>query len=153
MSVRMLALSANTASDTRDTESIVETLNTKLFFTLQLTLWLRDLGIKYKTEQREEEQEDWLDNMLWLCAAEDGKIADSEVFMKECVVLNLFNQLRTSLTTAESYPLSIPQECVLARNELTKCVANDRRYNREVVTNGHVVRKLLRQLRESKSSV
>ncbi|XP_011701451.1 PREDICTED: leucine-rich repeat-containing protein 26-like [Wasmannia auropunctata] len=116
-----------------------------------LTLWLRDLGISYKTDQRGEEN--WLDSILWLCAADDVKVADSEVFMKECVILNLFNQLRTGLTTAESFPLSIPQGCVHARNELTKCVAEDRKHGREVVTNGHVVRKLLRQLQESKSSV
>ncbi|XP_077276141.1 uncharacterized protein LOC143904967 [Temnothorax americanus] len=116
-----------------------------------LTLWLRDLGINYKIEQRGEEN--WLDDILWLCAADDVKIAESEVFMKECVVLNLFNQLRTGLTTAESFPLSIPQECIYARNVLTQCIAANRRHGREVVTNGHVVRKLLRQLRESKSAV
>ncbi|XP_029166130.1 uncharacterized protein LOC114936938 [Nylanderia fulva] len=117
----------------------------------KLTLWLKDLGINYQTEERVEEN--WLDSILWLCAAYDGKVADSEVLMKECVILNLFNQLRTGLTTAESYPLSVPQECIYARNELTKCVAADRRLGREVTTNGHVVRKLLRQLRESKSTV
>ncbi|KMQ96450.1 leucine-rich repeat and immunoglobulin-like domain-containing nogo receptor-interacting protein [Lasius niger] len=116
-----------------------------------LTLWLQDLGINYKTEQRG--VENWLDSILWLCAADDGKVADSEVLMKECVILNLFNQLRTGLTTAESFPLSIPQECIYARNELTRCVATDNRRGREVTTNGHVVRKLLRQLRESKSTV
>ncbi|KAL6447389.1 hypothetical protein ACFW04_001536 [Cataglyphis niger] len=116
-----------------------------------LTLWLQDLGINYKTEQRGEEN--WLDSILWLCAADDGKVADSEVLMKECVILNLFNQLRTGLTTAESFPLSIPQECIYARNELTRCIATDHRRGREVITNGHVVRKLLRQLTESKSII
>ncbi|GAB1867848.1 Chondroadherin-like [Camponotus japonicus] len=116
-----------------------------------LTLWLHDLGINYKTEQRG--LENWLDSILWLCAADDGKVADSEVLMKECVILNLFNQLRTSLTTAESFPLSIPQDCIYARNELTTCIATDRKRGREVITNGHVVRKLLRQLMESKSTV
>ncbi|XP_070165536.1 peroxidasin homolog [Polyergus mexicanus] len=116
-----------------------------------LTLWLQDLGINYKTEQHGDEN--WLDSILWLCAADDGKIADSEVLMKECVILNLFNQLRTGLTTAESFPLSIPQECIYARNELTKCVTTDRRRGREVITNGRVVRKMLRQLMESKSTV
>lgn len=120
-------------------------------FALQLTLWLHDLGISYKSEQRGEEN--WLDSILWLCAADDVRIADSDVLMKECVVLNLFNQLRTGLTTAESFPLSVPQECVYARNELTMCIAADRRSGREVVTNGHVVRKLLKQLTESKSVV
>lgn len=118
---------------------------------LQLTLWLHDLGISYKTEQRG--KEDWLDDILWLCAADDGKVADSEVLMKECVILNLFNQLRTGLTTAESFPLSIPQDCTYARNQLATCVATDRKRGREVITNGHVVRKLLRQLMESKSTV
>ncbi|KYQ47668.1 Peroxidasin like protein [Trachymyrmex zeteki] len=117
----------------------------------KLTLWLKDLGISYKTDQREDEN--WLDNILWLCATDDVKIADSEVFMKECVVLNLFNQLRTGLTTAESFPLSISQECIDARYELTKCVAADRKHGREVITNGHVVRKLLEQLQELKSIV
>ncbi|XP_011173612.2 chondroadherin [Solenopsis invicta] len=116
-----------------------------------LTLWLQDLGINYKGEQRG--RDNWLDSILWLCAAEDDKIAESEVFMKECVVLNLFNQLLTGLTTAESFPLTIPQSCTDARNELTKCLATDRRNGREVVTNGHVVRKLLRHLKESKSTV
>lgn len=116
-----------------------------------LTLWLHDLGINYKIAQRGEE--DWLDSILWLCAADDGKVADSEVLMKECVILNMFNQLLTGLTTAESFPLTVPQECVYARNELTKCVAADRRHSREVTTNGHVVRKLLRLLKETKSTV
>nr|XP_012231959.1 PREDICTED: insulin-like growth factor-binding protein complex acid labile subunit [Linepithema humile] len=115
-----------------------------------LTLWLRDLGINYETEQRGEEN--WLDSILWLCAADDGRIADSEVLMKECVILNLFNQLRTALTTAESFPLPVSEECINARNELTKCVAGDRRRGK-AVNNGHVVRKLLRQLKESKSTV
>ncbi|XP_012541469.2 insulin-like growth factor-binding protein complex acid labile subunit [Monomorium pharaonis] len=115
-----------------------------------LTLWLRDLGINYKAEQNG--QENWLDSVLWLCAADDDKIADSEVLMKECIILNLFNQLRTGLTTAEFFPLFTPQECINARNELTKCIAADRKYGREVITNGHVVRKLLRQLKESKSA-
>ncbi|EFN78221.1 chondroadherin [Harpegnathos saltator] len=110
-----------------------------------LTLWLHDLGVDYKSEQRGDE--DWLDSLLWLCAADDGKVADSEVLLKECVIFNLFNQLRSGLTTAESYPLAIPQDCVHARKELTKCVAAGRS-----VTNGHVVRKLLRQLKESKSA-
>ncbi|EZA51106.1 Leucine-rich repeat and immunoglobulin-like domain-containing nogo receptor-interacting protein [Ooceraea biroi] len=116
-----------------------------------LTLWLQDLGINYHPGQRG--KEDWLDSILWMCAADDGKVADSEVLMKECVILNLFNQLRTGLTTAESFPLTVPQECVYARNELTKCVATDRRHSREVTTNGHVVRKLLRLLKETKSTV
>ncbi|XP_011874529.1 PREDICTED: leucine-rich repeat-containing protein 26-like [Vollenhovia emeryi] len=116
-----------------------------------LTLRLRDLGISYKTDQRDEEN--WLDSILWLCAMDDVKTAASEVFMEECVILNLFNQLRTGLTTAESFPISTPQECIYARNELTTCIAADRRNGREVVTNGNVVRKLLRHLRESKSTV
>lgn len=116
-----------------------------------LTLWSRDLGVSYKTEQRGEEN--WLDGVLWLCAGDDVKIAESEVFMRECVILSLFNQLRTGLTTAESFPLTVPQECTYARNELTSCLAADRRSGREVVTNGQFVRKLLRQLRESKSAV
>ncbi|XP_018403737.1 PREDICTED: chondroadherin-like [Cyphomyrmex costatus] len=116
-----------------------------------LTLWLQDLGISYKTDQREEDN--WLDNILWLCAADDVKIANSEVFMKECVVLNLFNQLRTGLTTAESFPLSISQECIHSRDELTKCITADGKYGREVITNGHVVRMLLRLLQEWKSIV
>ncbi|XP_032665877.1 leucine-rich repeat and immunoglobulin-like domain-containing nogo receptor-interacting protein 3 [Odontomachus brunneus] len=116
-----------------------------------LTLWLHDLGIVYKTGQRGEE--DWLDSLLWLCAADDSKVADSEILMKECVIFNLFNQLRTSLTTSESYPLAVSQDCVNAREQLTRCVAAGRRNSKEVVTNGHVVRKLLRQLKESKSTV
>lgn len=107
--------------------------------------------MSYKTEQRGEEN--WLDGVLWLCAGDDVKIAESEVFMRECVILSLFNQLRTGLTTAESFPLTVPQECTYARNELTSCLAADRRSGREVVTNGQFVRKLLRQLRESKSAV
>lgn len=128
-------------------ERVIVNLNV---FALQLTLWLRDLGINYKTEQRGEEN--WLDSILWLCAAWDGRTADSEVLMKECVVLNLFNQLRTGLTTAQSFPLSVSEECTSARNELTKCIAEDRRHGK-AVSNGHVVRKLLRQLRESRSAV
>lgn len=115
-----------------------------------LTLWLRDLGINYDVGQRGEE--DWLDSILWLCATDDDKIANSEVLMKECVILNLFNQLRTGLTTSVSFPLPVSEECTSARNELTKCIAGDRRRG-TAVTNGHVVRKLLRQLEESKSTV
>lgn len=115
-----------------------------------LTLWLHDLGIDYRTTQRGEE--DWLDSLLWLCAADDGKVADSEVLMKECVIFNLFNQLRTGLTTSESYPLDVSQECAYAREELTRCAMTGRKSSKEVVTNGHVVRKLLRQLKESKST-
>ncbi|XP_011647334.1 SLIT and NTRK-like protein 2 [Pogonomyrmex barbatus] len=116
-----------------------------------LTLWLHDLGINYKALEQLG-KETWLDSILWLCAADDVKVADSEILMKECVVLNLFNQLRTGLMTAESFPLSVPQDCVNMRNELTKCVAANRRNGREVITNGHVIRKLLRQLKESKST-
>ncbi|XP_020287981.1 peroxidasin homolog [Pseudomyrmex gracilis] len=116
-----------------------------------LTLWLQDLGIGYRTEQRGED--DWLDNILWLCTADDGKVAESEILMKECVILNLFNQLRTGLSTAESSPLFVPQDCIYMRNQLTQCVARNYRHGREVVTNGHVVRKLLRQLYETKSTV
>lgn len=118
---------------------------------LQLTLWLKDMGINYHSEQ-DHAEESWLDSILWLCAADDGKVADSEILMKECVLQNLFNQLRTALTTSESYPLSVSQECIYARNDLTKCVAANRRRGREVTTNGYVVRKLLRQLMESKST-
>jgi len=148
-SVLTLALSMTVSlyHERNGISEIVSYLN----FTLQLTLWLQDLGISYKTDQRGEEN--WLDSILWLCAVDDVKVADSEVFMKECVVLNLFNQLRTGLTTAESFPLSIPEECTYVRNELTKCIATDHRHAREVVTNGHVVRKLLRHLQESKSIV
>lgn len=113
----------------------------------QLTLWLHDLGITYKTEERDEDN--WLDSLLWLCAADDDKVADSEVLMKECVIFGLFDQLRSGLTTAQSYPLAVPQYCVDARIELTRCVAG-RRNPKDVVTNGHVVRQLLRQLEESK---
>lgn len=116
-----------------------------------MTLWLRDLGINYDVERRGEEN--WLDSILWLCAADDGRIADSEVLMKECVILNLFNQLRTGLTTSVSFPLTVSEECKSARNELTKCVAADGKSRGKAVTNGHVVRKLLRQLEESKSVV
>nr|XP_012152816.1 PREDICTED: TLR4 interactor with leucine rich repeats-like isoform X2 [Megachile rotundata] len=117
----------------------------------KLTLWMRDHGVNYRTEQSQKEA--WLDKLLWLCAINDEKVAESEDLMKECVILNLFNQLRTGLSTAESYPLQdVSQECVNARNLLTDCIVTDtRKY--DTFTNGNVIKNLLLYLYQAKSSI
>ncbi|KZC09127.1 SLIT and NTRK-like protein 2 [Dufourea novaeangliae] len=115
----------------------------------QLTLWMRDHGVSYKTEQSEKET--WLDKLLWLCAIDNPEVAESEILIKECVILSLFNQLRTGLSTAESYPLFVSGECQEARNRLTDCVANEAQ-NQRTYTNGNVIAKLFLYLREANLS-
>lgn len=113
---------------------------------LQLTLWMRDHGVSYKTEQNEKQA--WLDKLLWLCAIGDASTAKSEVLMKECVILNLFNQLRTGLSTAESYPLTV--DCATERDRLTNCIITEAPAFRSI-TNANVIKKLLLYIRQAKS--
>ncbi|XP_043248471.1 leucine-rich repeat-containing protein 26-like [Colletes gigas] len=116
----------------------------------KLTLWMRDHGVSYKTEHSEKEM--WLDKLLWRCAMDDPVVAESEVLMKECVILNLFSQLRTGLSTAVSYPLSVSAECANMRNLLTRCIDNEtRKYTTN--TNGNMIKQLLLYLRSAKSVV
>ncbi|XP_076544765.1 uncharacterized protein LOC117601531 [Osmia lignaria lignaria] len=117
----------------------------------KLTLWMRDHGVNYKTE--ESEKEAWLDKLLWLCAINDASVAESEVLMKECVILNLFNQLRTGLSSAESYPLSVSQECVNARNLLTSCIVTQSQRSSQAFTNGNAIKNLLLYLYQARTSI
>ncbi|XP_076239638.1 uncharacterized protein LOC143182503 [Calliopsis andreniformis] len=114
----------------------------------KLTLWMRDHGVNYKTEQSEKET--WLDKLLWHCAI-DADVARSETLMKECVILELFKQLQTGLSTAESYPLSVSNECVDARNLLTSCIATEAQSQDQAFTNGNIMKKLLLYLRQAKT--
>ncbi|CAD1481111.1 unnamed protein product, partial [Heterotrigona itama] len=113
----------------------------------KLTLWMRDHEVSYKTEQNE--RQTWLDKLLWLCAIGDANVAKSEVLMKECVILNLFNQLRTGLSTAESYPLAV--DCATERDRLTNCMITETQAFRSI-TNGYVIKKLLLYIRQTKSN-
>ncbi|KAK1116816.1 hypothetical protein K0M31_020517 [Melipona bicolor] len=113
----------------------------------KLTLWMRDHGVSYKTEENEKQA--WLDKLLWLCAIGDANVAKSEVLMKECVILNLFNQLRTGLSTAESYPLTM--DCATERDRLTNCIITEAQAFPSI-TNGNVIKKLLFYIRQEKSN-
>ncbi|XP_060821753.1 leucine-rich repeat transmembrane neuronal protein 1-like [Bombus pascuorum] len=106
----------------------------------ELTLWMRDHGVNYKTEQSKKEE--WLDKLLWLCAMDDASVVKSEDSMKECIILNLFNQLRTGLSTAQSYPLSV--DCPVESNLLMACLATG-------ATNGEVIKNLLLYIHKTKS--
>ncbi|OAD62390.1 Leucine-rich repeat-containing protein 26, partial [Eufriesea mexicana] len=114
----------------------------------QLTLWMRDHGVSYKNELSEKEA--WLDKLLWLCAIGDASVANSEVLMKECVILNLFNQLRTGLETAESYPLAV--DCAAARDDLTDCII-EQAQKFKLLTNGNVIKELLLYIHQAMSNV
>ncbi|CAL7934596.1 unnamed protein product [Xylocopa violacea] len=114
----------------------------------KLTLWMRDHGVGYEIEQSEKET--WLDKLLWLCAIGDASVAKSEVLMKECVILNLFNQLRTGLSTAASYPLTV--DCAVQRDRLTNCIAEEAR-SFQSLTNGNVIRNLLLYVHQAKSTI
>lgn len=108
-----------------------------------------DHGVSYETELSEKES--WLDKLLWLCAIGNADVAKSEILMKECVILNLFNQLRTGLSTAEFYPLTLSQECMGARKIFTNCIATQAQDD-HAFTNGNVIKTLLRYLQQSKSA-
>ncbi|XP_043667582.1 chondroadherin-like [Vespula pensylvanica] len=116
----------------------------------KLTLWLKDHGVNYKIDPRGPEF--WLDNVLWLCAVDDSiPLGDKNEQMVECVILNLFNQLRTVWTLPVSS--SIPQQCSGSRKDLTKCLmTNGHKSLTNSATNGAFIKNLLLQLRESKSS-
>ncbi|CAK9830353.1 Leucine-rich repeat-containing protein 26 [Anthophora retusa] len=114
----------------------------------KLTLWMRNHGIRGRTEMSEKEE--WLDKPLWHCAISDAIVAKSEVLMKECVILNLFNQLRTGLTTAESYPLNA--KCSSERNRLTDCIVLEA-LQFQTYTNGNIIKKLLLYLHQTKFAV
>lgn len=96
--------------------------------------------MNYKTEQSKKEE--WLDKLLWLCAMDDASVVKSEDSMKECVILNLFNQLRTGLSTAQSYPL--PVDCPVESNFLTACLDTG-------ATNGKVIKNLLLYIHKTMS--
>ena len=117
----------------------------------KLTLWMQDHGVSYETELREKES--WLDKLLWLCAIGNADVAKSEILMKECLILNLFNQLRTGLSTAEFYPLTLPRECVDARKIFTSCIATQTRTYDHAFTNGNVIKRILQYLQQTKSAL
>lgn len=110
---------------------------------LQLTLWMQDHGVNYKNEQNKKEA--WVDKLLWLCAIGDASVAESELLMKECVILNLFNQFRTGLSTEKSN--STIDHCVAERHELTSCIVAE---NQHRLTNGNVIKKLLFYIHQTK---
>lgn len=109
---------------------------------------MRDHGVSYKTENSEKVA--WLDKLLWLCAMDDPIVAESEVLMKECVILNLFGQLRTGLGTAESYPLSLQADCAIKRDRLTSCMV-DEAQKIQASKNGHIITDLLLHLYDARS--
>lgn len=111
--------------------------NTDLF---QITRWFVDRGINYKTEL--DKRDSTLDVILWQCAENDNAIQNSELLMKECVLLNLYNQLQSALTTSDSYP-RVSAECVNERNAVAHCI---KRSAKTSVTNGEAVRYLLSAL-------
>lgn len=109
---------------------------------------MRDHYVSYKTELSEKEA--WLEKLLWLCAIGDASVAESELLMKECVILNLFNQLRTGLSSAESYPLNA--NCANERDRLMDCIVSER-YKMNLPNNGNVIKKLLLYIHRYKSNV
>lgn len=117
----------------------------------KLTLWLRDRGVNYKIDPHGPEV--WLDQVLWLCAVDDSiPLRDKDEQMDECVILNLFNQLRT--VWSPPVPQSIPQQCTEPRKDLTRCLTtNGHRTLTNTTTNGAFARALLLQLRELKSAI
>ncbi|XP_043473103.1 leucine-rich repeat, immunoglobulin-like domain and transmembrane domain-containing protein 2 [Leptopilina heterotoma] len=109
----------------------------------KLTRWLRDRGNQYTSEgDGFKYREDFLDSLIWKCDI-DRQIADSELLMKECVFLNLYNQLQTALVTSCSFPSSA-SECVNERSSLVRCIQESGNGN---INNGEAVRKLLLALR------
>nr|XP_033327219.1 leucine-rich glioma-inactivated protein 1-like [Megalopta genalis] len=116
----------------------------------KLTLWMRDHGVSYKTGASDA-KEAWLDKLLWLCAIDDSAVAGSELLIKECLLLNLFEQLKTGLTTAESYPLQISYDCADAMDRLMVCAAKESE-DAGPSTNARFVTNLLLYLREARSS-
>ncbi|XP_031829335.2 uncharacterized protein LOC116425561 [Nomia melanderi] len=113
----------------------------------KMTLWMRDHGVSYKSGT--DEKETWLDKLLWLCAIDDPAAAESELLIKQCVIMNLFNQLRTGLTTADSYPRYF-SKCVDPGYFLIDCVLKEAEPHR-TDTNANVISNLLLYLRHAKS--
>lgn len=109
----------------------------------KLTLWMRDHGVNY--ENGESEKEAWLDKLLWLCAIGNTSVAESEILMKECIILNLFNQFRTGLSIEKSN--STTNHCAAERYQLTSCIAAE---NHHQLTNGNVIKKLLFYIHQTK---
>ncbi|XP_076655915.1 uncharacterized protein LOC143360701 [Halictus rubicundus] len=116
----------------------------------KLTLWMRDHGVSYASETGEKERA-WLDKLLWLCAIDDPVIAGSELSMKECVLFNLYQQLRTGLVSAESYPLPLNSQTADAINSLMHCVVNQAEKD-QAATNGRIISDLLLYLYRAKSA-
>lgn len=116
---------------------------------MQLTRWLKDKGIRYASEgDGFKYREDFLDSLIWRCDI-DQEIGKSELLMKECIFLNLYNQLQTALVTSCSFP-STAAECVNERSSLVRCIQQNGNGN---INNGEAVRKLLLALRSgSKTS-
>ncbi|XP_066594144.1 leucine-rich repeat and transmembrane domain-containing protein 2-like [Prorops nasuta] len=113
----------------------------------ELMLYLHDHGIKYDNAQYEDEN--WLDGLLWRCNPAEATESSSES-IKECVLLNLFVQLRSSFVSNPSPAL--PQQCTSAMDSFTRCLATPTPDGRPI-TNGNVVKKLLLNLNEAKSTV
>lgn len=108
---------------------------------------MRDHGVSYKSGH--DEKETWLDKLLWLCAIDDPAVAESELLIKQCVILNLFNQLRTSLPATGSYPLHW-SKCADPGYFLIDCIKKEAE-PRGTDTNANVISNLLLYLRQTKS--
>ncbi|XP_076296743.1 uncharacterized protein LOC143216978 [Lasioglossum baleicum] len=114
----------------------------------KLTLWMRDHGVSYATETGEKERA-WLDKLLWLCAIDDPAVARSELSIKECVLFNLFGQLRTGLLTAETAPLQ--NQCISEIGNMVNCVGHTADKDRRS-TNARVISDLILYLLRAKSA-
>ncbi|XP_012283749.1 leucine-rich repeat transmembrane neuronal protein 4 [Orussus abietinus] len=103
------------------------------------TRWLVDKGVNYMSYS--EISENWLDEMLWMCGFGEPEVEESEILMKECVLLSLFNQLKSALTTSDSYAFTV-SECVNERNAVASCLLQSGKPGKPI-TNGEAMRKLL----------
>ena len=112
-----------------------------------MTLWFNDKGINYLNVDNHSGSEDWLDRVLWRCAEDDYVGTTTETQMRECVLLNLFNQLKLALKTTDSYKSSA-QQCAIERQVFTSCIASS---GKEIdsITNGEAMSNILRAFRSA----
>ena len=104
---------------------------------------MKDKGIHYASESDGfKYREDTLDSLIWRCGI-DFEIGDNETLMKECVIMNLYNQVQTALISSCSFP-TVATECINERSALVRCIQKTGNGN---INNGEAVRKLLLALR------
>lgn len=116
----------------------------------QMTLWFNDKGINY-LDGLDPKSGSWLDRVLWLCAEGDYVQTISEERMRECVLLNLFNQLRSALKSTDSYRTS-SQQCATERRAFAGCIAN-KGGSGESVTNGEAATRIIVALRDAQQKL